>query len=124
MKFTDICLITENVLELRQFYESIFDVESEGDEVHSFLKIDDLDMAIYAKNAAESDMGFDFTGAGIGLFSIGFTVDDADVEFQRISALGLCDMTPPHVWPWGAKSFRFPDIDGNILVIRSWPTQP
>ena len=123
MKFTDICLITEDVLNLRRFYESIFGVDSEGDSVHSSLNIYGLRLAIYAKSAAESDMGFDFTGAGTGLFTIGFTVDDADVDFQRISSLGLCDVTPPHVWPWGAKSFRFPDIDGNIIIIRSLPTQ-
>lgn len=124
MKFTDICFITHDVLKLRRFYESVFNVESEGDEVHSFLTIGGLGIAIYARSSAESDMGFDFTEAGTGLFTIGFTVDDADAEFQRISALDLCDVTPPQVWPWGATSFRVTDLDGNIIVIRSWPPQP
>ena len=123
MEFTDICLITDDVVELTQFYESVFSVRSEGGEVHSVIKIGGLDIAVYARSAAESDMGFNFTGTGTGLFTIGFNVDDVDAEYARIVALGICAVTEPHVWPWGAKSFRFPDIDGNIIVIRSWPDQ-
>ena len=121
MKFSDICLITRDVLKLAKFYETIFNVKSEGDAIHSFVNMAGLGLAIYSKNAAETDMGFDFTGSGTGLMTIGFNVDDVDAEYVRITALNICDVTTPHLWPWGAKSFRFKDTDGNIIIIRSMP---
>ena len=35
MKFTDVCFITNDVLRLRAFYEAVFGIQSEGDEIHS-----------------------------------------------------------------------------------------
>ena len=121
MKFGDICLITKNVPELVKFYETVFDTKAEGDATHSSLDAAGLGLAIYDKGAAQADMGFDFTGAGTGMVTLGFNVDDADTEYARILRLGVCGVTEPHLWPWGAKSFRFPDPDGNILVFRSFP---
>ena len=39
IQFTDICFITNDVMRLRAFYESVFGSKSEGDEVHSTLGI-------------------------------------------------------------------------------------
>lgn len=123
MKFTDICIITEKVPEVVEFYETIFNAKAEGDHIHSFIKAGGLGIAIYSKTAAETDMGFDFTNTGTGLLTIGFDVEDVDAEYERICALGLSNVTKPQLWPWGAKSFRFKDIEGNIIVFRSWPKQ-
>jgi uncharacterized glyoxalase superfamily protein PhnB len=123
MTFTDICIITKNVLDAARFYETIFNTKAEGDNIHSFINAAGLGIAIYDKNAAETDMGFNFSNTGTGLISIGFNVDDVDVEYGRIKGLNISSVTEPQLWPWGAKSFRFKDIDGNIIVFRSWPKQ-
>lgn len=123
MKFTDICIITNNVLNVVKFYETIFNTKAEGDSIHSFINAADLGIAIYNKNDAEKVMGFDFSNTGTGLLTIGFNVDDVDAEYERIKELNICSVTEPQVWPWGAKSFRFMDIEGNYIVFRSWPTQ-
>ena len=34
-QFTDVCFITNDILRLRAFYEAIFDVKAEGNEIHS-----------------------------------------------------------------------------------------
>ncbi len=39
IQFTDICFITNDVLRLCAFYEAVFDVKAEGDEIHSGLSI-------------------------------------------------------------------------------------
>jgi uncharacterized glyoxalase superfamily protein PhnB len=123
MKFTDIGIITKNVLDVAKFYETIFNTKAEGDHIHSFIHAPGLGIAIYDKKAAETDMGFDFTNSGTGLITIGFDVDDVDAEYERIKALNISSATEPQVWPWGAKSFRFKDIEGNIIFFRSWPNK-
>ena len=120
MQFTDVCFFSDNVLDLANFYEKLFQVKAEGDNVHCFINANGLGIAIYSKFAAENDMGFNLSGCGRGLFSIGFNCDDADIEYKRIKELNICKPTKPKLWPWGAKSFRLNDIDGNLIVIRSW----
>ena len=119
MIFNDICIITRNVPVLAKFYEAIFNAKAEGDNIHCFINAAGLKIAIYDKRAAETDMGFDFSGAGTGMITIGFNVDDVDVEYERIKKLNISGTTEPQLWPWGAKSFRFRDLDGNIIVFRS-----
>ncbi|MCL2343968.1 MAG: hypothetical protein FWC62_08760, partial [Firmicutes bacterium] len=36
-QFTDVCLITNDVLSLRAFYEAVFGGKAEGNEIHSAL---------------------------------------------------------------------------------------
>ncbi len=122
MKFTDICLITSDVIALREFYEKIFSCKTEGDATHSFLNIAGLGLAIYDVRKAEEDMGFDFEDNGRGMMTIGFNVEDVDAEHRRISEIGVLDLSEPELWPWGAKSFNYKDIDGNRIVMRSWPS--
>jgi predicted enzyme related to lactoylglutathione lyase len=119
MKFTDICVITSNVPEAVRFYESVFQTRAEGDSIHSYIHAPGIGIAIYNKQEAENMMGFDFTNSGTGLITIGFDVEDADMEYLRIKALKINGVTEPQLWPWGAKSFRFPDSEGNIIVFRS-----
>jgi len=121
MIFSDICIITNNVLDVAKFYETIFNSKAEGDNIHSFINAAGLGIAIFNKNAAETVMGFDFSNTGSGLITIGFDVDDVDAEYERIKALNINSATEPRLWPWGAKSFRFKDIEGNIIFFRSWP---
>lgn len=121
MKFSDIGILTARVPELVVFYETVFGAKAEGDHIHSHLQLDGLGIAIYDRGAATRDMGFELEGAGTGLLTIGFNVEDADVEYERILSLGIAEPTKPQLWPWGAKSFRFSDPDGNILLFRSRP---
>ena len=67
MKFTGICIITENVRKLAKFYSEILGAEAEEDDVHSIVSTEGAGLAIYSKKAAEADMVFDFDrywGAG------------------------------------------------------------
>jgi hypothetical protein len=40
--FTDVCFITNDVLRLSEFYEAVFSVKAEGNEIHSGISIDGL----------------------------------------------------------------------------------
>lgn len=123
MKFTDISIITENVLDVAKFYETVFNSKAEGDNIHSVINVAGLRIAIYDKREAETVMGLNFSNTGTGLMTIGFDVDDVDAEYERIKALNINSATEPQIWPWGAKSFRFKDTEGNVIFFRSWPKQ-
>ncbi|MDF2539591.1 MAG: hypothetical protein K0S76_2612 [Herbinix sp.] len=120
MIFTDICFISRNVLELATFYCEILNVDGDLNGVHSYIEGPGLNIAIYDQEAAERD-GMDFSDAGRGYAYIGFNVEDVDKEFERLKLMNVRILSQPQVWPWGAKSFRFLDPDGNKIVFRSLP---
>lgn len=80
MNFKDICLFSDNVRQLADFYERLFCVKVDGDEVHSFVNTNGLGIAIYSKTAAENEMNFNLTDCGRGLSYIGFNCDCVDSE--------------------------------------------
>lgn len=51
LEFTDVCFITDNVPALSSFYEKLFDVKAEGDEIHSFIAVSEFGITIYSKIA-------------------------------------------------------------------------
>ena len=121
MKFTDVCLITEDVPALAKFYKAIVQADARGDEKHMHIETRGTGLAIYSKAAAERDMGFDFSRYwGTGNLTFGFEVADVDVEYERLKALGVEFVTEPTTHSWGARSFHFRDPDGNIICFRSW----
>ena len=56
--FTDVCFITNDVLRLRSFYETLFECKSEGDEIHSFVHVPGFGIAIYSKQKAADENPF------------------------------------------------------------------
>lgn len=120
MKLSDICIITEDVPLLTQFYKSVLQVNADGDEIHATLIIGREGIAIYSKKAAETDMLFDFSKHwGSGNVTIGLNVDDVDKEYERLKSLNIKFITTPTTYPWGARSFHFRDPDGNIICFRT-----
>ncbi len=120
IKFTDICFITEDVPRLRAFYEAVFSVEAEGDEIHSGIIIDGLTLVFDHVDIADENPTFRYIEAGgANNVIVGFNVDDADAEYKRLLALGVDMLNEPTTHPWGARSFQFRDPDGNILNFRS-----
>jgi uncharacterized glyoxalase superfamily protein PhnB len=48
-----------------------------------------------------------------------FAVDDVDVEFVRIDALGVDWVLPPTTQPWGRRSMIFRDPEGHLVNVFS-----
>ena len=120
MKFTDIGFITNDVLRLRAFYETVFGGKADGDEIHSTLGIN----GTYFVFMMEKTPAFYFEmtkGASNTILS--FNVDDVGTEYQRLLPLGAEMVNEPKTHPWGARSFQFKDPDGNILNFRSMPKE-
>jgi len=120
MHFTDVCFITNDVLRLCAFYESVFGGKAEGDEWHSTLGISGLHFVFLLEK--NSDFYYEFAGNASNTI-LSFNVDDLDVEYRRLISLGAEMINEPTTHPWGARSFQFKDPDGNILNFRSLPKE-
>lgn len=124
IQFTDVCFITNDVIRLRAFYEAVFGVTAEGDEIHSGISIDGLTFVFDHVDIADENSAFRYVKAGgANNVIVGFNVDDVDEEYKRLLALGTKMLNEPTTHPWGARSFQFRDPDGNILNFRSVPKE-
>jgi predicted enzyme related to lactoylglutathione lyase len=124
VQFTDVCFITNDVLRLRAFYEAVFGVKAEGDEIHSGISIDGLTLVFDHVGIAEENQTFRYVKAGgANNVIVGFNVSDVDAEYNRLLPLGAEMLNEPTTHPWGARSFQFCDSDGNILNFRTIPKE-
>ena len=119
MKFlNNICLITDDVRKLTEFYEKILKIKTDINDVHVDMKLEGGSIIIYSKSAAEKDMGFNFSKYyGTGMVKFSFLVENVDAEYERLKSLtiDIDFIIPPTTYPWGARSMHFRDLDGNIV---------
>ncbi len=122
IQFTDVCLITGDVLRLRTFYETVFNGTAEGDEIHSTLIAGGVAFTFDSVAPLQESSVFHYVSTGgANNVIIGFNVDDVDAEYKRLLPLGVEMLNQPTTHPWGARSFQFKDPEGNILNFRSFP---
>lgn len=119
MKFTGICLITESVPVLVQFYSKILGCQAVGDDFHAEFEIGGMSLAIFTRQGMEEMAPGSMQGAGHGAVTVGFEVDDVDAQYERLIALGAVIVKLPATYPWGSRSVWFRDPDGNIVDFYS-----
>lgn len=114
MKIGEVCLFTNDVIALANFYKALLQVENDSDDdVHQFILSDETSLTIYNDGATR-------TGNHRNI-CLAFTVEDVDAEFERLLALGVPVIDPPTVRPWGAKNMTFSDPENNLITFRSFP---
>jgi predicted enzyme related to lactoylglutathione lyase len=119
MKFNGICLVTERVPALVQFYTKIFSCQFSGDDTHAEAEVSGLSLAIFTRQGMEEMAPGSMQGAGYGSFTIGFEVEDVDMQYERLNDLGVVFVKLPASYPWGTRSVWFRDPDGNIVDFYS-----
>lgn len=113
MLFAGICLITNDVRRLADFYKAVLAVPSDcDDEVHQEILTQGAALAILKADGVER---------GNHSMTMAFTVDDVDAEYVRLRGIGVDIFDAPTMRPWGAKNMGFCDPDGNRIVFRSFP---
>lgn len=119
MRFTGICVVTENVPALVLFYSKVLCCQAAGYETHAEFTIGGMGLAIFTRQGMEGMAPGSMQGAGHGGFTIGIEVEDVDGEYERLKALGVEFVKLPATYPWGARSVWFRDPDGNIVDFYS-----
>lgn len=118
MKFTGVCLITEDVISLMEFYKNILQVEASGDETAARLRVEgDYHIDICSKQGMESLAPESTIGVGHGGCTIEVEVDNVDKEYERLKKLDVNFIKLPETYPWGRRALWIRDIDGNIVNI-------
>ena len=115
MRFTGICIITQNVDRLCAFYREILKLEPEEGNIFEIIPTEGADLSIFSSERTEKMAPGCLKGAGYGSYTIEFEVEDVDREFERLKALKVEIVKPPTTQSWGRRSVWFRDPDGNIV---------
>ena len=115
MRFTGICIITQNVDRLCAFYREILKLEPEEGNVFEIIPTKGADLSIFSSERTEKMAPGCLKGAGYGSYTIEFEVEDVDREFERLKAMNVEIVKPPTTQSWGRRSVWFRDPDGNII---------
>lgn len=114
MFLAEVCIETNNVKKLADFYRAILNINSDCiDEVHQFIASDGVTLTVYNDGNPKNN-----TNQNI---SLAFTVDNVDEEYERLQKLGITIIDPPTTRPWGARNMHLCDPDGNHIYFRSFP---
>lgn len=114
MKIGEVCLQTNDVIKLANFYKQLFGVENHSDDaVHQYIIEDETALTIYNDGTAKNNSNQNI--------SLAFTVQDIDGAYQKVLALGAEIIEGPTVRPWGATNMSIYDPDRNVIYFRSFP---
>ncbi len=114
-RLSGICLITQDVPRLRDFYRAVLQVESQDEEGYSALATAGAALSLLAAPSMEQMAPGSMAGAGHGGCALEFEVDDVDGEYARLTGMGAQIVKPPATYPWGRRAVWFRDPDGNIV---------
>lgn len=115
-----ITLFVENLAEMKQFYQKVFDLPVHfeddnsavfkfGDTLINLLKISEADELITPAKVASREAGSRF------VFTVG--VDDVDAMCDKLIARGVKLLNGPMNRPWGIRTASFMDPSGTIWEI-------
>mgnify|MGYP000867914413 CR=1 FL=1 len=114
MKLGEICLQTNDVLKMAEFYKMLLKVDNKSrDEIHQAIIAEETMLTIYNDGIKKDNHNHNI--------SIAFSVDDVDKEYERLLALGVEIIEGPKTRPWGARNMSFYDPDRNTIYLRSRP---
>ena len=114
MKIGEVCILSENVIILADFYKKLLEIDNDSDDaVHQTIIADETMLTIFNDGQVHKGQNI----------CIAFTVDNLDKEYERVLALGAEIIEGPAVRPWGAANMSFRDPDGNIIYFRSFLKQ-
>lgn len=119
MRFNGICLITENVPRLMDFYTSVLQVDGEGDDVVARIFLEGRQLDICSRQGMEDLAPGSTYGMGSGGISIDIEVEHVDEEYERLKEMNVSIVKVPETYPWGRRSFWFRDPEGNIVNFYS-----
>jgi len=120
MKLTHLCIVTEDVKRLSDFYETVLLIEPKryGNDYVEFETTGAI-LSIYSFKMQNDSTPNLFEAKTNRNLVLEFEVEDVDSEFFRIQKTGIEIVKKPAIQDWGTKSFYFKDSDGNIISFYS-----
>ena len=114
MKIGEVCLNTNDVVRLANFYKQLLEIDNgSDDEIHQILICEETQFTIYNDGLPKDNNNQNI--------SLAFTVNNIDAEYQKLLAMGVEVIEKPTHRPWGTVNMSFYDPDRNIIYFRSFP---
>lgn len=111
MQIGEVCLLTNNVIRLADFYKKLLEIENNSqDETHQFIISEETSLTIYNDGTVKNNQNQNIC--------LAFTVADIQKEYEKVLALGAKIIEPPAKRPWGATNMSFYDPDNNVIYFR------
>ena len=112
MRIGEVCLLTNDVIRLADFYKKLLDLDNESsDAVHQTLIGEETMLTIYDDGSKKNNQNQNIC--------LAFTVEDMEKEYRRVMEMGAEIIEPPTARPWGAVNMSFRDPDGNTVYLRT-----
>ncbi len=116
VSLTSICIITENVTELVEFYTGVLAFNPQkNSKTYAEFQTDKGILAIFRIDRHEEIAPNSAELIKKGNTIIEFQVQDVDKEFERLKMLDIEWIKEPTTQPWGTRSIYFRDPDGNMV---------
>ncbi|MBE5791668.1 MAG: VOC family protein [Clostridia bacterium] len=116
MKIGEVCLLTNDVRRLANFYKKLLNTDNNSDdETHQFILTEETALTIYNDGSEKNNQNQNIC--------LAFTVEDIEREYKKVIGLGAKIIEAPAQRPWGAINMSFYDPDNNMIFLRSFPDQ-
>jgi catechol 2,3-dioxygenase-like lactoylglutathione lyase family enzyme len=115
-RLANVCLITNNMKRLVDFYEPILEAKAKwsGEDYAEFRTSIGV-LAVFAADAQEKYIPGSARAAQNRSVILEFSVVDVDLEYKRLQGVVKVWVKPPTTQPWGTRSIYFRDPDGNLV---------
>lgn len=114
-RLTGVCVLTENVRRLADFYAVALNASSEADAMHAAMDTGVSSLSIFSVAGMEALAPGSTRGRGTGGYLLEFAVPNVDGEYERLRGLGVAVVKAPTTYPWGRRAAWFRDCDGNLF---------
>lgn len=112
-KLKSVCLVTQDVRELSDFYSRVLELSPDGDDSFVLFSSPGIHFSISSIQMVEAMAPGLKVDPLSGNCFLEFEVDDVDREYERLKALRVNVIKPPTTQPWGLRSVWFCDPQGN-----------
>ena len=113
---THACVITDDVVRLRDFYTTILGAEpTRAHDDYVEFGTSRGALSLYSKAKLEPYAPGATQPRSNKSVMLEFEVDDVDEEFARLQSLPIEWVKPPSTQPWGNRSIYLRDPDGNLV---------
>lgn len=114
MKIGEVCLLTNDVYRLADFYKKLLETDNNSnDETHQFILTEETTLTIYNDRTEKNNQNRNIC--------LAFTVEDMEKEYEKVMSLGARIIEAPAKRPWGAVNMSFYDPDNNMIFFRCFP---
>lgn len=114
MRIGEVCLNTNDVITLANFYKKLLGIDNGSNaEIHQTLISDETQLTIYNDGTSKNNNNQNIC--------LAFTVKDIEAEYEKLLAMGVEIIEKPTKRPWGAVNMSFYDPDKNVIYLRSFP---